>query len=103
MGDSYPARWLGEQLCAKLNPVLAARGFEPGCPLVWVGSPQETLTSVTWKCAAEELTFKYEFWGAKLTVKLVNQAQTVWTVRKEAHVNGVVAEAERILIEAQSP
>lgn len=97
MREPYPARWLGEQLLSRLEPVLLAHGFMSGDALVWEGSPQETSTSVTWKRAGEELTVRYEFWGGRLAVSLKREGHELWGAEAAVHFNEAVARAATII------
>lgn len=97
MADSYPARWLGEQLVSRLDDALIPHGFVSGDALVWEGSPQETLTSVTWKRADEELTVRYEFWGGHLAVSLKREGHELWGAEAAVHFNEAVARAATII------
>jgi hypothetical protein len=97
MGEGYPARWLGEQLVARLDPVLARQGFQSGEALVWDGSPQETLATATWKRDNDELTVRYEFWGGRLVLCLKSIGIERWRVEDVVHFNEAVVSVESII------
>lgn len=97
MSEPYPAQWLGEQLLARLDPVLAPQGFQSGDALVWEGTPQETLATATWKRGNDELTVRYEFWGGRLVLCLKSIGIELWRVEEVVHFNGAAATAESII------
>ncbi len=97
MSEPYPARWLSEQLVARLSPVLAPLGFQSGNALVWEGAPQETVVTAAWKRADEELTARYEFWGDRLLVSLKSRGHEQWSASAVVHFNETIAAAESMI------
>lgn len=97
MSEGFPAKWLGEQLVARLNPVLALFEFQSGVVLVWDGSPQETVAMATWKRQYDELTVRYEFWGGLLRLSLKEGGTERWTTDAVVHYNEAVATAESMI------
>ena len=97
MSEPYPARWLSEQLVARLNSVLAPLGFQSGNALAWEGAPQETVAMATWKRQYDELTVRYEFWGGLLRLSLKEGGTERWSTETVVHNKEAVATAESII------
>lgn len=99
MSEGFPAQWLGEQLVARLNLVLAPLGFQSGVGLVWEGTPQETMSMATWQCQDDDLTVRYEFWGGLLRLSLKEGGTERWTTEAVVHHNEAVRQASNLIEE----